>query len=155
MRTAMMFSAAAVPIALAALWVGSGSIHAQDGALPGAEETEEVSADEEEILARGEYLVRSVAMCHECHTRRDPGGELILTELLMGAAMPVAPPVFTERWGRRAPGIAGLPGYTDAEAMRLFTQGITGRGTVARPPMPQFRFSDDDARAVIAYLRSL
>ena len=156
---------AAMPVVVAAILYGSNSIYAQDEAAPGSEagpggepENEasaQDSAADEEILAHGEYLALRVAMCHECHTPRDADGELRGDQLLMGASMPVAPPQFAAHWGLRAPAIAGLPGYTDQEAVRLLTRGITRRGGHARPPMPRFGLTDDDARAVVAYLRSL
>jgi mono/diheme cytochrome c family protein len=157
MRAAIFVSAAASSLATAAFLIGLSSLHAQgepsDQAAPPPGQPPS-SAEASEIV-RGEYLVRGVAMCQECHTPRDAEGELIPEQHLMGASMPVLPPAFVERWGRRAPAIAGLPGYTDDEAVRLLTQGITSRGTIPRPPMPQYRFSDEDARAVVAYLQSL
>jgi mono/diheme cytochrome c family protein len=158
MRAAIIVSAAAGSLATAAFLLGLSSLHAQDEPSPPIAAPEgdgQTSPQDAEILARGEYLVQGVAMCQECHTPRDAEGELIPEQLLMGASMPVLPPAFVERWGRRAPAIAGLPGYTDDEAVRLLTEGITSRGTVPRPPMPQYRFSDEDARAVVAYLMSL
>jgi hypothetical protein len=49
-----------------------------------------------------------------------------------------------------------LPSYaTDELAVKFFETGLTANGKFAQPPMPQFRFSHDDAVAVVAYLRSL
>ena len=54
------------------------------------------------------------------------------------------------------PRIAGLPGYTDAEAIRLLTQGAFKRdGTQLRYPMPHFRMTPQDAADVLAYLKTL
>jgi mono/diheme cytochrome c family protein len=44
------------------------------------------------LIQRGEYLVRHVAMCVQCHTPRDPQGRLDETHLLQGASMPVPSP---------------------------------------------------------------
>lgn len=120
-----------------------------------AREAPPPAEDDDELAERGEYLVHAVAMCHECHTPRDPRGDLIEHHLLQGAPMPVPAPPFLQRWGLRAPALAGLPGYSDDEALRLLTRGVTRRGTEPRPPMPRYRFDEDDARAVIAYLRRL
>jgi mono/diheme cytochrome c family protein len=38
------------------------------------------------VLQRGEYLVRSVAGCGECHTPRDAQGNLEMSEWLSGVA---------------------------------------------------------------------
>jgi hypothetical protein len=166
MRTGTWIVLGVAPLLLVGLWAGADALHAQEGSPAAQEEPAPAGGQDEpaspaagelgaDRVARGEYLVHGIAMCQECHTPRDEEGELVLDQLLMGAAMPVLPPAFVDRWGRRAPAIAGLPGYSDEDAVRLLTQGVTRRGTLPRPPMPKYRFSEDDARAVIAYLRSL
>lgn len=52
-------------------------------------------------------------------------------------------------------GIAGLPNWTDEQAITFLTTGTAPDGTQANPPMPQYRFNRADAKAVVAYLRSL
>jgi mono/diheme cytochrome c family protein len=106
---------------------------------------------------RGRYLVERVAQCPECHTPRDGSGNLIRTQFLQGAPVPVkAPPYPNMRWAFQAPAIAGLAGFTDPDVTRLLTEGIVVRtGQPPTPPMPRFRFSREDAEAVIAFLRSL
>ncbi len=54
-----------------------------------------------------------------------------------------------------APSLVGLPHYTDEQLLALFTIGHFPDGRRLRPPMPEFRLNESDARAVIAYLRSL
>ncbi len=104
---------------------------------------------------RGKYIVESVAMCGQCHTPRDAGGELLRSQWLRGASIPVQNPFPIKQWGEFAPRIAGLPQYSDEQALTLFTKGISRTGMQLRRPMPPFRMSDEDARDVIAYLRSL
>jgi mono/diheme cytochrome c family protein len=105
---------------------------------------------------RGRYLVERVAMCGECHSTRDGRGQIVSTLFLRGGPMPVNPPAWAaEDWPLYIPRIAGLPGYTEDQAMRLLTQGSIDRdGRQLRAPMPRFRMSQQDAAAVIAYLRS-
>jgi hypothetical protein len=43
---------------------------------------------------------------------------------------------------------------TDAQALTFLTTGKKPDGTTPRPPMPDYRFNDEDARAVLAYLRA-
>jgi mono/diheme cytochrome c family protein len=105
--------------------------------------------------ARGEYLVRHVAMCVQCHTPRDENGDLIASKLLDGAAVPVSRPWQGKAWAEFAPRIAGIPQYTDEQAMTLLTTGIGRTGKELRAPMPPFRLAQQDARDIIAYLRSL
>jgi mono/diheme cytochrome c family protein len=106
-------------------------------------------------VERGRYIVERVSMCFECHTPRDEDGELQRDNWLLGAPVPVSPPRFDEaNWAIRAPRIAGMPGYTEEQGIRLLTRGIARTGDHLRPPMPPFRFSEADARAVVAYLKA-
>lgn len=61
----------------------------------------------------------------------------------------------TGRWANEAPQIAGLPRWEDDEIVILLTTGKLETGLAMRPPMPQFHMTEHDARAVVAYLRSL
>jgi mono/diheme cytochrome c family protein len=106
-------------------------------------------------IERGRYLVERVAMCYECHSTRDPQGNIVAGTKFLGGPMPMRPP-WPGDWPLQTPRIAGLPGYNDMEAMRLLTQGAIKRdGTQLRAPMPRFRMTPQDAADVIAYLRSL
>ncbi len=103
----------------------------------------------------GRYIVERVAMCFECHSTRDPQGNIIPATRFKGGPMPVRPP-WTGEWAVSVPRIAGLPGYTDELAIRLLTQGAIKRdGTQAKPPMPRFRMTPQDAADVVAYVGSL
>jgi mono/diheme cytochrome c family protein len=108
-------------------------------------------------VERGRYLVDGVAQCPECHTPRDSSGTLIPGQYLEGAPVPVKSPPFPNlRWAFAAPAIRGLPGFTQEEIVKLLTEGMVVRtGQPPTPPMPRFRMSPEDARAVFAYLKSL
>ena len=108
-----------------------------------------------EQLQRGQYLVEHVAMCVQCHTPRKAQGELDRTRLLQGAPIPVPAPFPMSQWAFEAPKIAGLPGWMTEDAERLLQTGKSARGYVPRPPMPPFRMTQEDAAAVVAYLKSL
>jgi mono/diheme cytochrome c family protein len=104
-------------------------------------------------VEHGRYLVERVAMCAECHSTRDTAGNIVPGTRLRGGSMPARVPWLAD-WPAQTPRIAGLPGYTDAEAQRLLTQGAVKRdGTQARAPMPRFRMTEQDAADVMAYLR--
>jgi mono/diheme cytochrome c family protein len=106
-------------------------------------------------VERGRYILERVSMCFECHTPRDEHGELQRDRWLLGAPVLVSPPPFEEgNWAIQAPRIAGMPGYTEEQGIRLLTRGISRTGEPLRPPMPPFRFSEADARAVVAYLKT-
>jgi mono/diheme cytochrome c family protein len=102
----------------------------------------------------GRYLAEHVAMCVECHSGRDGAGNILQSERYLGAPIPFGPP-WAEDWASRAPRNQGLPGYSDAMAMRLLTQGAIGRdGHQLKMPMPRFRMTPQDAADVIAWMRS-
>ena len=120
---------------------------------PGSEESTETLPRGN--IAHGRYLAEHVAMCIECHSRRDPQGNIIESEAFLGGPIPVAP-LSANDWATRAPRNRGLPGYTDVQALRLLTEGAIGRdGKQLRLPMPRFRMTTQDAADVIAFLRSL
>lgn len=106
-------------------------------------------------VERGRYLAHHVALCVQCHSPRDAAGNLDATKLLDGGPVPVASPFRDLTFAAAAPRIAGLPGYTDREAIRLLMEGVARDGRAPRPPMPPFRLSQEDARDVVAYLRTL
>ena len=114
-------------------------------------------ASDEEQLARGRYITHHVAMCVQCHTPRDASGALIEEQAFMGAPFPLPAPSFIPEgaWCLSTPRIAGLPGFTDAEAVEFFMNGARLGRHQPKWPMPPFHLSRADAEAVVAYLRSL
>lgn len=105
-------------------------------------------------IERGRYLVENVGLCADCHSPRNEKGEFAMDLWLKGAALPFQPTVEMP-WSPVAPPIAGLPSMNDAEAVHFLTTGERPDGSRPRPPMPPYRFSQADAVAVTAYLRSL
>ena len=105
--------------------------------------------------ARGKYLVQSVAMCGQCHTPRDGSGNLDMTRWLQGAPVPFAPSIPNTNWPLVAPRIGGNPPASDADMVKLLTTGIWTTGKPLRFPMMPFRMSAQDAKAVVAYLKTV
>jgi mono/diheme cytochrome c family protein len=102
----------------------------------------------------GRYIAEHVAMCVECHSGRDAEGNILASERYLGAPIPFGPS-WAINWATRAPRNQGLPGYSDALAMRLLTEGAIGRdGRQLKLPMPRFRMTAQDAADVIAWMRS-
>jgi len=128
-----------------------------------------------ERLDRGRYLVEHVLLCNDCHSERDwsvYGG-------------PPMPPFGagrecmtrqTETIGVRVsegqgnfPGVlcirnitpdpdSGIGAWTDGEIIRAMREGVDHVGNGLFPIMPYFIYrnlSDQDAAAVVAYMRSL
>jgi mono/diheme cytochrome c family protein len=128
-------------------WLASASILA-------AQEANKPTANAAQI-EHGKYLVENIGMCGECHTPRDDKGEFDRTQWLQGELVHIKPD-HPMPFAAIAPPIAGLPSYaTDAAALKFLETGTNSTGKLAMAPMPQFRFSHEDALAVVAYLRSL
>ena len=108
-------------------------------------------------VARGRYVVEDVALCTRCHTPVDANGVRDRARWLMGGQVGIHPTVAVPSgdWAMVAPRLAGRPAGTDEDFVRLMTTGISRRGTSLRQPMLQFRMSQADAEAVLAYLKSL
>lgn len=108
-----------------------------------------------ESISRGKYIVDHVAMCIECHTPRNEQGDLLLSQYLLGAPVPVEGPRYAGKWALKAPAIVGFPGYTKEQGLRLLMDGVARDGRTPSLPMPPFRMKRADAEAVVAYLQSL
>lgn len=106
------------------------------------------------LVTRGRYLVEKVGMCADCHSPRNEKGGFIHERWLSGSPLGFAPTV-PMPWIPFAPPIAGLPTMTDAQAISFLQDGKRPNGSTPLPPMPEFRFNAEDARAVTAYLKSL
>ncbi|HEX8173100.1 MAG TPA: c-type cytochrome [Thermoanaerobaculia bacterium] len=106
-------------------------------------------------VARGEYLVRNVAVCGGCHSSdlKNPDGPLAggreFRQWRLGTA--------------RASNLTnddatGLGTWSEDEIVRALRTGVRKDGRLLAPVMPYGwfnRMSDDDARAIARYLKSL
>ena len=105
--------------------------------------------------ARGEYIVRSVAVCGGCHSadRKNPDGPL------SGGAEFKNWRLGTARASNLTSDAAtGLGSWSDAEIVRALRNGVRKDGRLLAPVMPYDWFhemSEDDAFAVARYLKSL
>ncbi|HXO20958.1 MAG TPA: cytochrome C [Thermoanaerobaculia bacterium] len=115
-------------------------------------------------VARGRYLSEHVLICWGCHTTRDwsrfggpitgirgTGGEDCLTRD-HGFPGTVCPPNVTP--DRET----GIGAWTDGEVLRALREGVGRDGRALFNEMPYWSFrnlADDDARAVVAYVRTL
>jgi mono/diheme cytochrome c family protein len=115
-----------------------------------------------ERLQRGQYLVNQVMGCGACHTSRATGNVYLEGEqadlFLAGGN------VMEDRAGRMyVPNLTpdadtGLGLWTDDEVLRAVRDGVDRSGRFLVPEMPYDDYqhlSDDDGRAVVAYLRSV
>jgi mono/diheme cytochrome c family protein len=112
-------------------------------------------------IERGKYLANHVAVCTDCHSKRD----------YSRFAGPITPGTFGAGGERFGPEM-GLPGtlysknitpfalkdWTDGEIYRAITAGVSRNGEALFPLMPYHavgQMDDRDVYAIIAYLRSL
>lgn len=113
------------------------------------------------VLERGEYLVRSVAGCGECHTPRDAQGNLDMSGWLAGVAdrFDLAP-ADDSVGSISAPNLTPyhLASWSDDDVKRALRDGVSIDGTPLYPVMPYYAFhnmSEDDAAAIVTYLRAV
>jgi mono/diheme cytochrome c family protein len=117
-----------------------------------------------EAVERGRYLAHHVAACIGCHSKVNeelPGEPLIAGMAGSGREWP-ADPGFPGRV--RAPNLTpdkttGIGNFTDGELVRAMREGIARDGHPLFPMMPYPTYgrllSDEDALAIVAYLRTL
>lgn len=106
-------------------------------------------------VVRGEYLVKSIGMCGDCHTPFTPTGGFAMDRWLQGKKLEFGPLFPIPVWADTSPNIAGLPGWDKEKAVQFFMTGLAPNGQPARPPMPAYHMDRADAEAVVAYLQSL
>jgi cytochrome c553 len=96
--------------------------------------------------ARGEHLVTTVSLCVRCHGP-DLGGQIMADDAVMRLAAP-----------NLTSGIGGRPAsWSEADWNRAIRHGIGGRGNplLVMPATAYASMSDEDLRAVVAYLRRI
>ena len=112
----------------------------------------------EDPVARGEYLSR-IMDCGGCHTPRGPDGALDQSRPLSGGTIGFEIPGLGVFWPPNLTNDAtGLAGWTDEQIAAAIRHGERPDGRVLAPIMPWESYaviSDDDLRALTAYLRSL
>jgi mono/diheme cytochrome c family protein len=111
----------------------------------------------ETAVERGRYLVEVLGACGNCHTPKGPAGDLPDQHLAGGF-------IIAEKFGTAvSPNLTpdpdtGLGRWSDEEIIRAIREGKRRDGRTLGPPMPyaQYRaLSDTDARAIVAYLRTV
>lgn len=115
-----------------------------------------------QLVARGEYIANNVAVCIDCHSKRDTSH----------FSMPVIPGTegggagFAFTKSEAVPGVVWAPNitpyalkdWTDEEIIKTLTTGINKKGDTLFPIMPYHgysRLTRYDLQAVVAYMRTL
>jgi mono/diheme cytochrome c family protein len=108
-------------------------------------------------LERGRELVQGIVACGNCHTPQGPNGPVPGKELAGG--MPFVEKPFTAYASNITPDAeTGIGRWTDAQIVTAIREGKRPDGTTIGPPMPIGLYrgiSDADAKAIVAYLRSV
>lgn len=120
-------------------------------------------SDEEELLARGAYLVNHVAACGDCHTPRNADGTPDTSRFLGGNPtfidlVPADDAVGLIPTPNLTPHASGLRDWSDAQIKNAFLNGVDDEGEPLFPIMPYaelHNMADYDANAIVAYLRSV
>jgi mono/diheme cytochrome c family protein len=117
------------------------------------------AADSDDRIERGRYLVDEVAKCGDCHTAMDEKGVLDRSQWLKGASINVAPVRPVEKWHKVAPDLTSsgrlFERWGEKGLTVFLTTGKGPSGHEAGPPMPTYHLKQEDAEAVVAYLKSL
>lgn len=110
-------------------------------------------------IERGRYLVDEVGKCQMCHTPLDEKGELDKTKWLKGAVMNIAPIAPVQGWHKTAPDLTSssrlFERWKEEGLVKFMVTGLNPKGGKADAPMPTYKLSQEDAEAVVAYLKSL
>jgi mono/diheme cytochrome c family protein len=116
------------------------------------------SSHAETPLERGTYLMRSIVACGNCHTPKGPDFKPLNDQELAGG-FAIDAPVFHAVAANITPDKeTGIGNWTDAQIIDAIRNGKRPDGTIIGPPMPIAFYrdmSDDDVRAIVAYLRSV
>ena len=130
--------------------------------------TDRTIPDAGDPIARGKYLIDTAAVCSDCHTPRNATGGPDSTRYLAGidcfigtdkVANPNAPGPGCLSSPNLTNDSTGLRNFTDQEIKNLFMHGVKplNRGFLnsVMPYWVYANFTDDDANAVVAYLRTV
>ena len=112
-------------------------------------------ASEKNKISHGKYLVERVGMCTDCHSPRNEKGEFIKEKWLDGSVIDFAPIHPMPNWASKAPALAGLIGWNEADMIKLMETAMAPGNVPLNPPMPPYKMNKNDATAVVAYLNSL
>ena len=105
-----------------------------------------VPAGDAAAIERGRYLAHGVSMCVECHGE-DLGGKMMIESPVMGY-------IGGTNLTRGRGGLGST--YTDEDFVRAIVHGVRKDGrSVVFMPSQDYKFSQSDVGALIAYLRSV
>lgn len=114
--------------------------------------------EQDQLLARGTYLMEGILACGNCHTPKSADAVPIADMRFAGAFIIEEPGVKAYAPNITMDDETGIGTWSDAEIIRGIRDGIRPDGTLIGPPMPSpfYRnISDNDMRAIVAYMRNV
>jgi mono/diheme cytochrome c family protein len=120
---------------------------------PAQEQPKQEQPKADAQIERGAYLVNEVARCGDCHTPRNDKGQLDSAKHLQGAPIWFTSKIAFKKWHNTAPDLTAsgiATKWSEEKLVKFLSTGVQ-----ADMPMPAYRLTVDDAKAVTAYLRSL
>ncbi|MCI0711901.1 MAG: hypothetical protein L0154_17220 [Chloroflexi bacterium] len=118
----------------------------------------ELPPDGSDPVELGEYLVRNVMSCNDCHTPLDSETGAPIPELALSGGFPFEGPWGIVYAGNITPDEeTGLGSWTEEDYVRVFREGVNreGRRLIFMPWEAYGSITDDDLAALIAYLQSI
>jgi hypothetical protein len=110
-------------------------------------------------VSRGRYLAEEVARCQECHTPKLADGQFDKEKWMKGAVLNIQPIEPVKGWHKTSPDVtrAGRlwQKWGELTLIKFLTTGNGPSGKPADAPMPIYKMKQDDAEAIVDYLKSL
>ena len=107
--------------------------------------------------ARGEYLLRSITSCTDCHTPLDPATGAPMMDKYLAGGQPYVGPWGTVYGGNITPHVeTGIGSWTETEIKTAILTGVNkeGRRLILMPWFAYSALTDEDASALAFYLKN-
>lgn len=109
-------------------------------------------------VERGRYLVETIGACGNCHTPKGKRGQPDLARKFAGGFVIKTRPFDAVASNITPDKETGIGAWTDEQIIAAIREGKRPDGSIIGPPMPiplYRRISDNDAKAMVAYLRTI
>lgn len=110
-------------------------------------------------IERGRYLAVEIGKCGDCHTPHLSSGGPDQHRLMKGSVIGVKPLAPIPGWATAAPDLTATSflwkSWGEDALKQFFVTGHGPNGKIAAPPMPTYTLTDEDAQALVDYLKSL
>lgn len=113
--------------------------------------------DASDKAARGEYLLKTITSCTDCHTPLDPATGAPMMDKYLAGGQPYVGPWGTVYGGNITPDVeTGIGSWTEQEIKVAFLTGVNkqGRRLILMPWFAYSGLSNDDADALAYYLKN-